>query len=83
MLSTTNAQDHLQKNLKIAKDLLIVGLNLIKEKVGAGLIWHILIALSHLASQKEKFAEPFNESHFSDKLSDFHEFYAQTNPNGK
>jgi hypothetical protein len=39
-------------------------------------IWHILSAISHLAQNKEKYAAAFNETNFSDKMSDFHEFYA-------
>ena len=60
-----------------------VSLNIIKEKVPVGVTWHVLSALSHLATHKEKYAAAFNETSFSDKMSDFHEFYAQINPNGK
>jgi hypothetical protein len=83
LVSTEAGQAHVQKNLKVAKDLVSVSLNIIKEKVSTGVIWHVLSALSHLASHKEKYAAAFNETAFSDKLSDFHDFYAQINPNGK
>jgi hypothetical protein len=76
LVSTEAGQGHVQKNAKVAKDLIAVSLNIIKEKVPTGVIWHVLSALSHLASHKEKYASAFNETNFSDKLSDFHEFYA-------
>lgn len=83
MLSTQAGQEHVQKNAKLAKELVTVSLNMVKEKIPPGVIWHILTALSHLTQQKEKYAAAFNETNFSDKMSDFHEFYAQINPNGK
>jgi hypothetical protein len=49
MLSTQSGKDHVSKNAKLAKELLSVSLNIIKEKVPAGVIWHILSAISHLA----------------------------------
>lgn len=47
------------------------------------LLHNILIAFSHLAPSKDKLASAFDESKFSEKLQEFHEQYAQINPNGK
>jgi hypothetical protein len=49
---------------------------MLKEKVSSIVIYHLLLAFSHLSSVKEKLAAPFEETKFSDKLADFHEFYA-------
>lgn len=83
LLSTAFALDHLSKNLKLAKDLLNIILNLIKDKLSPSVLWHLLLVLSHLSTNKERLAGPFEESYFSDKITDFQEFYSQVNPNGK
>ena len=81
--STKPALEHVQKNLKVAKDILNIGLNMLKEKVSSVVIYHLLLTFSQLSTVKEKLAGPFEETKFSDKMADFHEFYAQVNPNGK
>ena len=56
---------------------------MLKEKVSSVVIYHLLLTFSQLSTVKEKLAGPFEETKFSDKMADFHEFYAQVNPNGK
>jgi hypothetical protein len=73
---------HIQKTPKIAKDILNIGLNMLKEKVSGTVIWHVLLGFSHLCLDKEKLAGPFEETKFSDRLNDFHDYFAQLNPNG-
>lgn len=80
LLSTEIAQDYLFQNLKFTKDLLSICLSIGKEKITTLTLYNILLALGHLAEHKERFAGPFDESHFSEKLSDLHEFYQQLNP---
>ena len=81
LLSTHVAVAYLSKNLKLAKDLINIILNLLKEKVTPTVLWYLLLGLSHLALNKEALAGPFEESYFSDKISDFQELYSQVNPN--
>jgi hypothetical protein len=81
--STKPALDYVQKNAKVAKDVLNIGLSMLKEKISSIVVYHLLLTFSHLCSVKEKLAGAFEETKFSDKLADFQEFYAQVNPNGK
>jgi hypothetical protein len=66
---------HLERNPKLAKDVLTVVLNLLKEKLSASVLWHLLLGLSHMAQHKEKLAGPFEETYFSDKIADFLDQY--------
>jgi hypothetical protein len=81
--STKPALEHIQKNIKIAKDILNIGMSILKEKVSSIVIYHLLLTFLHLSTIKEKLAAPFEETKFSEKMSDFHEFYAQVDPNSK
>jgi|LauGreDrversion4_2_1035121.scaffolds.fasta_scaffold342301_2 hypothetical protein len=83
LLNSSIAQTYLEKNIKLAKDLISIMLNMIKEKVTTTVLWYLLLGLSHLTQNKEKLAGPFEETYFSDKIADFQEFYSQVNPNGK
>jgi hypothetical protein len=83
LLSTAFAIDHLSKNPKLAKEILNIILNLIKDKISPQILWHLLLVLSHLSASKDRLAGPFEESYFADKIADFQEFYSQVNPNGK
>ena len=66
----------------MAKDVINIILNLLKEKISSSVLYNLLMSLSHLAKHKDLFAAPLDESKFSDKITDFHEFYSQLNPNG-
>jgi len=66
---------YLERNPKLAKDILTVVLNLLKEKVSTSVLWHLLLGLSHLAQHKDRLATAFEETYFSDKVADFQEQY--------
>jgi hypothetical protein len=82
LLSNQLGIDYVQKNQKLAKDIINIILNLLKEKISSSVLYNLLMSLSHLAKYKDRFAAPLDESKFSDKVTDFHEFYSQLNPNG-
>lgn len=64
------------KNPKLTKDILSTVLNMVREKLSTTVLWYLLVSVSHLAANKGRFAAAFEESRFSERMSDFHEFYS-------
>ena len=74
ILHSHNTLEHLEKNPKQTKEIMISLLSLLKENIPTSVLMHILICLSYLS--KERFSSIIEECQFVDKISDFVEFYS-------
>ena len=74
MLYCESTIEYLEKNPKITKELMTSLLSFLKEKLPTSVLKHILLSLLYLSN--DKFAVIRDECQFSDRISDFVEYYA-------